>query len=114
MLAGHVVLQLGEITDTRTWKPLALVHMYVCVCMQGDRRAGNKAPQLPCYQESVRGTDPAESQEIPCGLCCHFPHCAEEREGLSEDSPRLTSDHILGEDLAQKTCQVQVSPPVFL
>lgn len=102
LLAGCEILQLREITDSSTWKPLALVHMYARVCIQGTGGPKIKPHTSQCYQQSARGTELAESQELPCGLCCNFPHSAEEREGLSEGSPRLTSNHIHGEDLAEK------------
>lgn len=97
-----------------TWKPLAVVHMRVCVRMQGGGRSQTKTPHPSvCSAVSIRGTELAVSQEVLRGLCCHFLCSTEEKEGLSQGSPRLTSNHIHG-DFAQKTYQVRVSPPLFL
>lgn len=54
---------------TGTWKSLALVDMHACVSMQGGRRSQNKVPHPSvCSAVSVRGTELAVSQEVPCGL----------------------------------------------
>lgn len=99
LLAVHVIVQLGE-SDIQ----VPGNHWHLCTCMYVCAWKGQEGQKQSPTPPSVtsRGTEQAESQEDPCGLCCNFPHNAEEREGLSEGSPRLTSNHIHGEDLAQK------------
>lgn len=98
-----------------TWKPLALVHVHVHVrvCMQGGQRVLKQSPTpLSVFRVSTGGTELAVSHEVPRGLCCHFPRSTEEREGLSQGSPRPTSNQIHG-DFAQKNDQVRALLPLF-
>lgn len=85
----------------------AIVHMHVG--MQEGGKPKTKAPH-PAARSAfpIIRTDPAVSQGVPRGLCCQIPHSTEQREGLSQGIPRLTSNLIHG-DFDQKTHQIRVS-----
>lgn len=66
LLAGHVILKLGE---QKRHLEITGTCRHACVSMQGGRRSQNKVPHPSvCSAVSVRGTELAVSQEVPCGL----------------------------------------------